>query len=130
MIPSLVSLREELDMDLALADLGLSFLLSGEERLAERMKTREGEEMLGVTVSKTATGHFAWGGNLRSHRWRRRCTQKPCEQHWQPIVCADLNDNDDTAQNLNNLLACWPANGASWILCPTEPTSFFWNEGM
>lgn len=70
-IPSLVSLREELDMDLALADLDLSFLFSGEERLAERMKT-ERKEMLEVTVSQTATGHFAWRGNLRSRRWRWR----------------------------------------------------------
>lgn len=38
-------------MDLALADLGLSFLLSGEERLAERMK-KDREEMLGVTLFK------------------------------------------------------------------------------
>lgn len=37
-VPSLVSLKEELDMDLAFADLGLSFLLSGEERLTERMR--------------------------------------------------------------------------------------------
>lgn len=30
-------------MDLAFADLGLSFLLSGEERLAERVKTEKGK---------------------------------------------------------------------------------------
>lgn len=43
-VPSVLSLREELDTDLAFADLGLSFLLSGEERLAERVKTERGEE--------------------------------------------------------------------------------------
>jgi len=28
------------------------------------------------------------------------------------------------------LRACWCPRGASWILCPTDPTSFFWKEGM
>lgn len=40
-IPSLVSLKDELDKGLAFADFGLSFLLSGEGRLTERMKNEE-----------------------------------------------------------------------------------------
>lgn len=41
LIPSLVSVKAELDMGWALADFALSFLLSGEERLTERMKKEE-----------------------------------------------------------------------------------------
>lgn len=41
-IPSLVSLRDELDKDLGFADFDFSFLLSGEEEgLTESMKEEE-----------------------------------------------------------------------------------------
>lgn len=41
-IPSLVSLKDELDMGLGFAHFGLSFLLSGEEEgLTERVKEEE-----------------------------------------------------------------------------------------
>lgn len=40
-VPSLVSLKDELDKGLAFADFGLSFLLSGEERMTERMKNED-----------------------------------------------------------------------------------------
>lgn len=40
-VPSLVSLKDELDMGLGFADFALSFLLSGEEEVTERMKERE-----------------------------------------------------------------------------------------
>lgn len=56
-VPSLVSLREELDTDLAFADLALSFLLSGEERLAERVKTERGEEGKMLVVAVLTGGH-------------------------------------------------------------------------
>lgn len=38
LIPSLASPKDELDTGLAFADFDLSFLLSGEERLTERVK--------------------------------------------------------------------------------------------
>lgn len=44
-IPSFVSLKDELDLDLGFADFALSFLLSGEEeRLTEMMKKEEKKE--------------------------------------------------------------------------------------
>ena len=53
-IPSLVSLKDELDTGLGFADLDLSFLLSGgeEERLAERGKKEEKQSQL--------EGEFGW----------------------------------------------------------------------
>lgn len=68
-VPSLVSLKEELDMDLAFADLGLSFLLSGEERLTERMRRgdrRDGssDSLSGVSIlpAQRIQGETVLGG--------------------------------------------------------------------
>lgn len=67
-IPSLVSLRDELDLDFGFADLGLSFLLSGEEeRLTERVKTEETEEKA-VPVSKSLDANIGSGKVQTEHR--------------------------------------------------------------
>lgn len=70
-IPSLVSLKDELDMDLAFADFGLSFLLSGEERLTERMKEEKhspSDSLNGTIACKTLNREkHLWSRN--SHGW-------------------------------------------------------------
>lgn len=54
-IPSLASLKDELDTGLAFADFDLSFLLSGEERLTERVK----KEKRQVQWDKSLDGNIA-----------------------------------------------------------------------
>lgn len=65
-VPSLVSLKDELDMDFAFADFGLSFLLSGEEGLTEKVVNERRETVPMVVFSeniacKTHNREKTWG---------------------------------------------------------------------
>lgn len=67
-IPSLVSLKDELDVGLSFAAFGLSFLLSGEEEsLTERVKKEEqvvpaNENLEGNTASEKVQTEYRKGG--------------------------------------------------------------------
>lgn len=88
-----------------------------------------------------ATGHFArggvTGGGGDEHRNLAERNIFQNRQHQQMVWLeaararkAGRSEQKRYCERENVLLACWPDSGASWILCPTEPTSFFWNEGM
>lgn len=73
-IPSLVSLKDELDMGLGFAAFALSFLLSGEEeRLTERVKKLEkvvpvNENLDGNTASEKVETGYRKGGVMVEYR--------------------------------------------------------------